>query len=41
MLDFKAISEMNIDEFSNYADQLDDKAIYINRNMKFTVATIG
>jgi hypothetical protein len=33
MLDFKAISEMNIHELSDYASQLDDETICINRNI--------
>jgi hypothetical protein len=33
MLDFKAISEMDIHELTDYASQLDDKTIYINRNI--------
>ena len=33
MLDFKAISEMNIEEFSKYANQLDDKTICLNRDI--------
>ena len=33
MLDFKAISEMNVEEFSKYADQLDDETICLNRDI--------
>lgn len=33
MLDFKAISEMNVEEFSNYASQLDTETICSNRDI--------
>ena len=33
MLDFKAISEMNIEEFSKYTNQLDNETICLNRDI--------
>ena len=33
MLDFKAISEMNVEEFFKYIDQLDDETKCLNRDI--------
>lgn len=33
MLDFKVISTMNVNEFLDFTNQLDDKTIFLNRDV--------